>query len=89
MPSKSQPWSAQQPVQLIPDFSYESRSEFLKRLAYRFWVQRGRPLGSPDIDWFAAEQAIYTQLAASGSIDRSVRDRGSIRKEIDRWTEGE
>lgn len=27
-------------------------------LAYELWERRGRPLGSPDIDWYAAESAL-------------------------------
>ena len=28
------------------------------KLAYQFWEQRGRPCGSPEVDWFAAEKAL-------------------------------
>jgi Protein of unknown function (DUF2934) len=28
------------------------------KLAYELWEQRGRPLGSPELDWFAAEKAL-------------------------------
>ncbi len=31
--------------------------EAIARLAYDFWVKRGRPFGSPEVDWFAAEKA--------------------------------
>ncbi len=27
-------------------------------LAYRFWQERGCPIGSPEEDWFRAEQAL-------------------------------
>jgi len=46
-------------VELTTDFPRESRHEFVAKLAYQNWEGRGRPLGSPDIDWFAAEQALY------------------------------
>jgi hypothetical protein len=26
----------------------------ITELAYRYWEQRGRPVGSPDIDWYSA-----------------------------------
>jgi hypothetical protein len=32
--------------------------ELTARLAYRLWEERGRPLGSPEVDWFAAEKAL-------------------------------
>ena len=57
-----------QPLELIPDNAYESWHEFREGLAYRFWVQRGRPLGSPEVDWRAAERAVYESLVASGRI---------------------
>lgn len=30
--------------------------EEVEKRAYDAWEERGRPLGSPDIDWFKAEQ---------------------------------
>ena len=30
--------------------------EQIENLAYRLWEERGGPLGSPDDDWFRAEQ---------------------------------
>jgi len=30
----------------------------IARLAYELWERRGRPLGSPEIDWHAAESAL-------------------------------
>jgi Protein of unknown function (DUF2934) len=33
------------------------------RLAYKFWELRGRPLGSPEVDWFAAEKALVSSPA--------------------------
>jgi len=32
--------------------------EVTAKLAYQFWEQRGRPFGSPELDWFAAENAL-------------------------------
>lgn len=68
MPEESGPLRKQQPLEPIPDFAYEDRHEFVERLAYKLWAQRGRPFGSPDVDWFAAEQAVYASLVASGMI---------------------
>jgi hypothetical protein len=78
-----------QPLELVPDFSYESRHEFVERLAYKLWAQRGRPLGSPDVDWFEAEQAVYKSLVASGTIPASPNDPQNIRKAIYRWIYGD
>ena len=79
----------QQPLELIPDSPYESRHEFVEKLAHKLWEQRGRPAGSPDIDWFAAEQAVYASLVASGMIIPSSNDPQNIRKEIYRWIRGD
>jgi len=34
------------------------RHEEIAKLAYELWERRGRPVGSPDIDWYAAEGAL-------------------------------
>jgi hypothetical protein len=31
-------------------------------LAYRYWEERGRPLGSADVDWYRAIEEINRQL---------------------------
>ena len=33
-----------------------ARHEEIENLAYRLWEKRGRPLGSPEEDWFRAER---------------------------------
>jgi hypothetical protein len=88
MHEESRSLEKQQPLELIPDFAYESHYEFVARLAYKLWVQRGRPLGSPDVDWFAAEKAVHESLAASGMIRPSSNDPQSIKEEIHRWMDG-
>jgi hypothetical protein len=30
----------------------------IENSAYQYWERRGRPLGSPEIDWFAAEKTL-------------------------------
>jgi hypothetical protein len=82
MPGESQPPDKQQPLELTPDFLYESRHEFVEKLAYKLWAQRGRPLGSPDVDWFAAEQAVYASLVASGMITPSPNDPQNMKEKI-------
>jgi|HubBroStandDraft_5_1064220.scaffolds.fasta_scaffold1227191_2 hypothetical protein len=37
--------------------SNEQREQ-IEKLAYRIWEERGRPVGSPDEDWFSAEQEL-------------------------------
>jgi hypothetical protein len=82
MPDESRPPNKQQPLELATDFLGENRREFVAGLAYKLWEQRGRPLGSPDVDWFAAEQAVYVSLAASGMITPSPHDSQNVSKKI-------
>ncbi len=34
------------------------RHQEIAKLAYELWERRGLPLGSPEIDWYAAESAL-------------------------------
>jgi hypothetical protein len=64
----------QQPIELATDFLGEDRHEFVAKLAYKLWEERGRPVGSPEIDWLAAERAVYSALVASGLVAPSPID---------------
>lgn len=82
MPNGSKRMDGQQCLELTPDFPGESRHEFVAKLAYQKWEGRGRPLGSPDIDWFAAEQALYQALVASGLVSGSATNQQDMEQEI-------
>jgi hypothetical protein len=82
MPNESRKIDGQQRVELTPDFHGESHHEFVARLAYQHWEGRGRPLGSPEVDWFAAEQAVYESLVASGLYSASASSRQEMQREI-------
>ena len=56
MPDKSRSSDRQQLLELTTDFLGEDRHEFVAKLAYRLWEGRGSPLGSPEVDWFAADK---------------------------------
>jgi hypothetical protein len=34
--------------------------EDVAKLAYRLWEERGRPIGSPEVDWHRAEREMET-----------------------------
>jgi hypothetical protein len=72
----------QKPIELTTDFLGEDRHEFVAKLAYELWTQRGRPFGSPDVDWLAAEHAVYASLVASGMITPSPNDSPNMSEEI-------
>ena len=68
MPNESRTPDKQQPMELTPDFLGEDRHEFVAKLAYKLWEGRGRPFGSPEVDWFAAERSVHSSLVASGLV---------------------
>lgn len=72
----------QQPMELTSDFLGESRHDFVAKLAYRLWEERGRPFGSPEVDWFAAERAVYSSLLASGLVTPSANGPQDMAEEI-------
>lgn len=72
MPERVKSPNRQHPMELMPDFLGEDRHEFVAKLAYKLWEERGRPLGSPEVDWFAAERAMYSALLASGLVGSGI-----------------
>ena len=82
MPNESPTIDGQQRVELTPDFLGESRHEFVAKLAYEHWEGRGMPLGSPEVDWFAAERALDESLAASGLVSPSASNQQDMQQEI-------
>ena len=38
--------------------SEPSNQREISALAYELWIQRGCPLGSPEVDWFRAEEEL-------------------------------
>ena len=72
----------QQPLKVVPDFLGEDRHEFVANLAYQLWEERGRPFGSAEVDWFAAERAVYSALLASGLIAPSGHDSHQMAEKI-------
>lgn len=82
MPDKLKSQDKQPPLQLTTDFLGEDRHEFVAKLAYKLWEERGRPFGSPEIDWFAAERALYSALVASGLVAPSAIDPQQMAEKI-------
>jgi hypothetical protein len=72
----------QKAVELIPDFLGEDRHQFVAKLAYQYWEERGRPFGSPESDWLRAERAVYSSLLASGLITQSANDVWNMAEKI-------
>jgi ubiquitin len=47
------------------DFFAGDRHELTEKLAYANWERRGRPLGSPEVDWTAAEKTLASSFRYS------------------------
>jgi hypothetical protein len=45
------------PTPAIPD------QETIKNLAYELWFARGCPIGSPEVDWYPAEEQLKRSAA--------------------------
>ena len=71
MAEESRVPNPQSTPQFTTDFFGEDRHELIAKLAYQHWEARGRPFGSPEVDWFAAERALYESLVASGLVSPS------------------
>ncbi|MGP8248482.1 MAG: DUF2934 domain-containing protein [Candidatus Dormibacteria bacterium] len=48
----------------------------MAKLAYEHWEARGRPIGSPEVDWLAAEESLYKWLVVQGTVPE-LNDEGS------------
>ena len=49
----------------------------ISKLAYRYWEARGRPMGSPEDDWFCAEHELASEgerMAFCDSIQPETMD---------------
>jgi hypothetical protein len=47
--------------------------EDIERRAFELWEQRGRPSGTPEIDWFKAEQEV-SRIELDGVLVRVAHD---------------
>jgi hypothetical protein len=52
--TRTQPPEASDPM----DVSEPEDQQKIAILAYHFWQERGCPIGSPEEDWFRAEQSL-------------------------------
>jgi len=62
-------WACDQEEQMTEAYPHDA----IAKLAYGLWERRGRPLGSPEIDWYAAESALGVRDSQEQSSLLSVR----------------
>ena len=57
-----------QPADFVPTTAEPATPthEEVAQLAYHYWEARGRPLGSPEEDWFRAEQDVFMERLVWG-----------------------
>jgi len=56
-------------------------NQIITALAYEYWQRRGCPIGSPELDWFEAEEYLNSWLQAEEDAKRrteSIREGGLI-----------
>jgi hypothetical protein len=47
-------------------------SSQIAEMAYRLWIERGCPSGSPEEDWFRAEKELSAQVEVSKALSKAV-----------------
>lgn len=56
----------------MSDSIQETSRELKQKLAYENWIKRGRPFGSPEVDWFAAEKRLAESQEAMQDSDLAL-----------------
>jgi hypothetical protein len=57
----------------------KTNGEAIRRKAYELWEMRGRPDGSPEVDWLAAELLMQDGGAAELTVAPSAPEREAAR----------
>ncbi len=59
------------------DTNWEQR---IRQVAYEYWEERGRPIGSSEVGWFRAEKEIDRQGQTASEIQNELGTALSLRK---------
>ena len=71
------------PRQTLTSKGVDMNNAQVERLAYWLWQQQGMPIGSPDTDWFLAEELLKRQYKRS---EPSTRDMPLAAFVMGKWT---
>jgi hypothetical protein len=52
--------------------SHQVDGDAIAKLAYELWVGRGRPIGSPEQDWYEAERILKAEADAASRQKTSM-----------------
>jgi Protein of unknown function (DUF2934) len=58
----------------------ESTHEEIAKLAHQFWEERGAPIGSPEVDWARAEQALDAGAEGAAPDTREAKAGSAARQ---------
>jgi hypothetical protein len=61
MPKKATA-KAEAPAQEVPEAESQPTNEQIAALAHALWIERGCPEGTPEEDWFQAEERLRTAV---------------------------
>jgi len=56
---------------------HATNPDLIRRRAYELWLNRGRPVGSPDSDWMNAEQELIAAAVQSEALPECSTARAS------------
>ena len=62
---------------LVPE---NPEREDIACLAYQLWQERGCPNGSPDEDWYRAEEQLLSQSGSQRVADKLFESSGSVQR---------
>jgi len=65
-----------------PPTSQVPTHEKIATLAYALWLERGCPEGSPETDWFSAEQELLTTTVKENLQGPTRRRRSELSKRV-------
>jgi hypothetical protein len=57
--------------------------EEIAKLAYQLWEERGAPIGSPEVDWARAEQALAADVERDAPDTLGAKARSAPRQQAD------
>ena len=61
------------PLTTRADEVFHLEESAIARVAYKLWEERGRPEGSPEVDWFEAERQLDSLSADLSWVENSDR----------------
>jgi hypothetical protein len=61
-----------------PNHDHRPTREQIEARAFELWTARGRPIGTPDLDWLQAESDLEKEAAAHAPLHGVQKETGSV-----------